>query len=91
MLIAQLIRYRPFGGDEVLYCGADPFDNERLTQWHETITQVDDELRDLGKCMGLNLASYAGESDVPDRPRQKEADGPDHDSIACGCPAIPCH
>ena len=90
MLIAQLIRYRPFGGNEVLYCAADPFDGERLTQWYDSILQVNDDLT-INTRYGLNTAAYAGESDVPDRPRTEEADGPDHDGLACRCPAIPCH
>ena len=67
MLIAQLTRYYPFGGNECLYAACDPFDHELLTQWHLTILQVDDELQGLPQQWGLNTAAYAGESDVPNR------------------------
>lgn len=90
MLIAQLIRYSPFGSKEMLYCAADPFDGERLTQWHDTISAVDDELIEK-TAYALNLAAYAGESDVPARPSTENTEEHEHDGIACGCPAIPCH
>ncbi len=90
MLIAKLERFTPFGGT-VMYCATDPFDGEVLTRWHETIGQVDDELQDLDKSWGLLLAACAGESDVPARPSDEEFGEPDHDGIACYCPAIPCH
>ena len=72
MLIAQLTRYYPFGGSECLYAGCDPFDHELLTQWHETIKQVDEDLQELPQQWGLNLAAYAGESDVPHRNNSEE-------------------
>lgn len=87
MLIAQLTRFTPFGG-EVMYCATDPFDGEILTRWHETISAVDDELQDLDKSWGLNLAAYAGESDVPARPSDEEFGEPGSDGITCYCPAL---
>ncbi len=90
MLIAELVRFTPPGKDTV-YCACDPFDGEVLTFWHLTITMVEDELSGLDKSWGLLLAAYAGESDVPARPSDEEFGEPDHDGIACYCPAIPCH
>lgn len=72
MLIAQLIRHHThdyFEPDGVGYAAADPFDGELLTGWHNTITEVDDALEALDGPItwGLNIAAYAGESDVPPR------------------------
>jgi len=90
MLIAKLVRYYPFGGDEALYCAVDPFDDEVLTPWFETILQVDESLTTNTR-YGLNTAAYAGESDVPDRPRESGVDEPLHDPLTCLCPTVPCH
>jgi len=81
MLIAQLTRYYPFGGSECLYAACDPFDHELLTQWHETITQVDEDLQGLPQQWGLNLAAYAGESDVPHRVDSEEDAGSLDDNL----------
>lgn len=75
MLIATLIRHDSvrlgdlLGADSVAYAAADPFDGEMLTGWHSTITEVDDALEELDGPLawGLNIAAYAGESDVPPR------------------------
>ena len=86
MLIAKLVRYYPFGGDECLYCAVDPFDNEVLTQWFDTISQVDDELIN-NTIYGLNTAAYAGESDVPARISEDEVEITGGDLIPIGLPA----
>ena len=86
MLIAKLVRYYPFGGDECLYCAVDPFDDEVLTQWFDTISAVDDELVQNTN-YGLNTAAYAGESDVPARISDDEAEESEGDLVPIGLPA----
>jgi len=92
--IAKLCRYYPLGGTEALYCAVDPMDDEMLTQWYETILDVEDELRHLDTSRvrwGLNTAAYAGESDVPTRPRDEDTGEPErYGSLAVG-PTIPCY
>ncbi len=92
MLIATLQRLA-LGRDkeDMIYCATDPIDGELLTEWYDTIMQVQADLDDQGGKYGLMLACYQGESDVPARLSDEEADEADHDSISCGCPAIPCH
>lgn len=85
MLIAKLVRYYPFGGDEVLYCAVDPFDDERLTQWFDTISAVDEELVQ-NTIYGLNTAAYAGESDVPARISEDEVGEPECIGLGTGLP-----
>ena len=78
MLIAQLIRYtHPDGQDTPIYAATHPFDGKLLTGWFDTITEVDEALKDVDDTMiwGLNIAAYAGESDVPTRPSGE----------SCGC------
>ena len=87
MLIAQLVRFTPPGGDTV-YCACDPFDGEMLTYFHLTITQVEDELSGLDKQWGLNLAVYAGESDVPARISDEESPESDGDGLVSYCAAL---
>lgn len=73
MQIASLIRHHshdyrhdPTG---ITYAAAHPIDGELLTGWFETIMKVDDALQDIDDTIawGLNIAAYAGESDVPPR------------------------
>ena len=85
MLIAKLVRYFPFGGDECLYAAVDPFDDEQLTQWHETISEVDNELV-TSSPYGLNTAAYAGESDVPARISEEETEEPEGGLVPIGLP-----
>jgi len=80
MLIAHLERLEwssidKNAGKEILtaYAATDPFDGEMLTDWYNTITEVDDALEALDDTVawGLNTAAYAGESDVPTRPSKE--------------------
>lgn len=87
MLIAKLVRYYPFGGDQCMYAAVDPFDDECLTQWHETIKQVDEELV-THTAYGLNTASYAGESDVPARLSEEDLGEPECIGLPCGSDSL---
>lgn len=68
MQIASLVRYH-YAGDPI-YAASHPLDGELLTDWYETIMEVDNALKDVDDTIswGLNTAAYHGESDVPERP-----------------------
>jgi len=93
MLIAHLevlsFAVNEEGGEA--YCGTDPLDGRMLTPWLNTITQVEDHLIDNEPDYRLNLGAYAGVSDVPARISDDGTEEPEHESITCGCPSIPCH
>jgi len=68
MLIAELCRLKmdfEDSDDNMMYCAIDPIDGEILTGWYDNILAVDDELGELKRHWGLNLAAYRGESNVP--------------------------
>ncbi len=90
MLIASLERLQDEERNTIAYAASDPCDGELLTTWHGTIMQVQQELEENDSDYGLMTACYQGESDVPARPRNEDAEKPEGNCGFGPGTALPC-